>query len=376
MEPPESLRWFRTLVLVAALITAADACERSLTGARRLTAADNAVERDVAAKAFCEEYHLTERKTPVRILDVFMFNDELDMLEIRLTTLYDVVDFFVIVESRVTHQGRPKALHYADNKRRYAKFEAKIAHVVLNELKGEFSYFKEWYHREMLFEKGLSVRGREARPGDLIISGDLDEIPRPAAVQALRGCEWALQPGYHDCAVLEGAFFYYSFSWYAGEWSPGPKVFRHDVKETMEGMDKNDMRYNSKCTLFMKRASWHCTDCFSSIRAVKNKISAFCHAEKDRYPYNETEWIVDRVNRGLALFEPKEDKARLRRVPYCEYAPPAVLANPAKYHYMLARDPVTGSFSDYAEWLGNRTDVVGNFHAQWFDPVTEQIESV
>ncbi len=75
---------------------------------------------------------------------------------------------------------------------------------------------REWYHREMLFEKGLSVRGREARPGDLIISGDLDEIPRPAAVQALRSCEWVLQPGYHDCAVLEGSFFYYSFSWYAG----------------------------------------------------------------------------------------------------------------------------------------------------------------
>ena len=75
---------------------------------------------------------------------------------------------------------------------------------------------REWYHREMLFEKGLAVKGSEAREGDLIISGDLDEIPRPAAVQALRSCEWRVQPGAHDCAVLEGSFFYYSFSWYAG----------------------------------------------------------------------------------------------------------------------------------------------------------------
>ena len=52
--------------------------------------------------------------------------------------------------------------------------------------------------------------------------------------------------------------------------------------------------------------------------------------EKDQFPYNETEWIVDRVVRGLALFEPKEDKARLKRVPYCAHAPPAVLANPGK----------------------------------------------
>ena len=47
-----------------------------------------------------------------------------------------------------------------------------------------------------------------------------------------------------------------------------------------------------------------------------------------------------------------------------------------RYHYMLVRDPVTGSFSDYAEWLGNRTDVVGNFHAQWIDPVTQELETV
>jgi beta-1,4-mannosyl-glycoprotein beta-1,4-N-acetylglucosaminyltransferase len=80
---------------------------------------------------------------------------------------------------------------------------------------------REWYHREMLFEKGLAVKSREARPGDLIIMGDLDEIPRPAAVQALRKCEWTVQPGAHDCVVLEGSFFYYSYSWYAGAWLAG-----------------------------------------------------------------------------------------------------------------------------------------------------------
>lgn len=63
-------------------------------------------------------------------------------MQIRLTTLYDVVDFFVIVESRMTHQGRPKALQFADNRRRFAKFEAKIAHVVLDDLQGQNSYYK------------------------------------------------------------------------------------------------------------------------------------------------------------------------------------------------------------------------------------------
>lgn len=45
---------------------------------------------------FCREHELPEREEAVRIYDTFMFNTELDMLEVRLTELYDVVDFFVI----------------------------------------------------------------------------------------------------------------------------------------------------------------------------------------------------------------------------------------------------------------------------------------
>ena len=38
------------------------------------------------------------------IFDAFMFNDELDMLEMRLTELSGAVDFFVAVEADVDHQ--------------------------------------------------------------------------------------------------------------------------------------------------------------------------------------------------------------------------------------------------------------------------------
>jgi hypothetical protein len=39
----------------------------------------------------------------------------------------------------------------------------------------------------------------------------------------------------------------------------------------------------------------------------------------------------------------------LTLVPYCDYAPQAALDNPSRFHYLLARDPDTGSFSDYEE---------------------------
>ena len=62
----------------------------------------------------------------------------------------------------------------------------------------------------------------------------------------------------------------------------------------MGGMDKHRMRFESKCSLVMESASWHCTDCFATIAAVKNKIASFAHYERDVFPYNEPAFIVDR----------------------------------------------------------------------------------
>ena len=70
--------------------------------------------------------------------------------------------------------------------------------------------------------------GAHARRGDLIILGDVDEIPRPETLAALRACPFE---GKHNCANLDGSFFYYSYSGYAGEWLAGPKV-RLAVKGT------------------------------------------------------------------------------------------------------------------------------------------------
>lgn len=78
---------------------------------------------------------------------------------------------------------------------------------------------REWWQREQLWERGVAPR---ATPRDMVITGDLDEIPRPKTLRALRNCPIT---GRHNCASLEGSFFYYSYSGYAGDWKAGPKVW-------------------------------------------------------------------------------------------------------------------------------------------------------
>jgi beta-1,4-mannosyl-glycoprotein beta-1,4-N-acetylglucosaminyltransferase len=62
----------------------------------------------------------------------------------------------------------------------------------------------------------------------------------------------------------------------------------------MGGMDKHRMRFESNCSLVLQSASWHCTDCFATIAALKNKISSFAHHELDMFPYNDPAYLVDR----------------------------------------------------------------------------------
>jgi hypothetical protein len=68
-----------------------------------------------------------------RIFDCFTFLNEFDLLEIRLHELAPVVDRFVIAESPVTFTGRPKPLHFLDNRARFAAFADKIIHIVVDD---------------------------------------------------------------------------------------------------------------------------------------------------------------------------------------------------------------------------------------------------
>lgn len=122
-----------------------------------------------------------------RVFDCFPFFNELDVLEIRLAELDALVDHFVIVEATRTHTGKPKPLYFADNRRRYERFDHKIIHVVVDDLPCEPS--NHW-GRE-IFQRQAIVRGLgQARPDDRIITSDCDEIPKPDALRRALALPW------------------------------------------------------------------------------------------------------------------------------------------------------------------------------------------
>ena len=111
------------------------------------------------------------------IYDCFQYFNEDHIVDIRLNILDKYVDYFVISESNMTHQGHKKKLNFDINN--FPKFKDKIKYIVadFNEKK-KFTNHK-WgesiieQHQRNNIANGI----KDASDNDLIILSDTDEIP-------------------------------------------------------------------------------------------------------------------------------------------------------------------------------------------------------
>lgn len=148
----------------------------------------------------------------MKIFDTFLFFNELELLDIRLHTLNDHVDYFVLSEATKTFSGQPKPLYYEENKTAFKRFEGKIIHNIVDDTPDDFTkwtppnpYYtnrnKSYPHKHngiALKELHISCQ-REvfqrdsviipllhfAQPEDIILSSDIDELPNPGSLKKL-----------------------------------------------------------------------------------------------------------------------------------------------------------------------------------------------
>jgi beta-1,4-mannosyl-glycoprotein beta-1,4-N-acetylglucosaminyltransferase len=124
-----------------------------------------------------------------RIFDCFTFFNELEILDIRLNTLNDYVDYFVLVEATKTHSGKEKELYYLKNKEKFKKFEDKIIHVIVDDMPERKEGQDEVSYRWQLenFQRNAIMRGlKNCKDDDIIIISDADEIPNPKKFEEIK----------------------------------------------------------------------------------------------------------------------------------------------------------------------------------------------
>ena len=114
----------------------------------------------------------------MKIYDCFTFLNEFDLLELRLRELYDYVDYFVLVEGDRTFQNNTKPLFYSEHNQRFDKWKDKIIYVPVTDMPEHTDPWGRERHQRDAILRGLTA----AADSDIIMIGDVDEIPRPAKV--------------------------------------------------------------------------------------------------------------------------------------------------------------------------------------------------
>ena len=105
----------------------------------------------------------------MKLIDCFMYFDENLVLDIRLNTLNDSVDKFVIAESTMDHAGNKKRLNF--DIKEFSKFKNKIEYLVIEDLPKEVRDFKkDWksaHLRDQLQRNSLQKGYKECEDEDI-----------------------------------------------------------------------------------------------------------------------------------------------------------------------------------------------------------------
>lgn len=242
------------------------------------------------------------------IYDCFAFFNELDLLEIRLNTLNEVVDRFVLVEATRTFQKTEKPLFFEQNKERFKPFLHKIEHVVVDQYPGFFAKWRvptTWDyddHQKEQIKQGL----KNCKPEDVVIISDVDEIPRPELV--LKYAETA------GIKVFQQRLYYYYLNCFVKKYPEPIEVYNgympwqgtvmmkyKDLKSVQKARLTRGQRKNSKNVTIIPEGGWH----FSYLGGVKKvieKIEAYAHTEHNLTDFKDPRRIEEIIRKGGSLY--------------------------------------------------------------------------
>ena len=274
-----------------------------------------------------------------RVYDCFTYFNEDRLLDLRLRTLSDVVDVFVIVEATRSFTGRPKTLRFDPS--RFPEFADRIRHIVVDDLvpDAESAWENEYRQRNAL------LRGIEdADDEDRVVIADLDEIPHPDAIRA------------YDPTRLIGTFVQRFFSYSLNNLAvktDDPRVARDWIrcKITTSGHIRRffgapqEVRIRSRDRSLSHRwrhlrrklgeqrldpGGWHFSWVMSPEEMIL-KIESFAHTEVDRPEFKSIEAIQAAMREGRDILGKEE---RFRLVEIDESFPAPLHEDPERYRNM------------------------------------------
>jgi len=246
-------------------------------------------------------FNLYIKKYTPKIIDCFIFYNELDLLTYRLNLLHDIVDYFIIVESTHTFTGKEKTLYFNENKQLFEKFQSKIIHIIVNDFPYKypninFSKNNQWvneFFQRNAISRGLLQIHSLLRENDKIIIADLDEIPDPNTLKFIK---------YHlpDITLYSLKMYTYYYNLYT-RFIDTPnltKIISYGKYKELN-IPIHTIRH-MKCD-FIEKGGWHLSY-FGDVNFIQNKLNHFSHQEYNTDEFTNAEKIKENIKMSKNLF--------------------------------------------------------------------------
>ena len=245
----------------------------------------------------------------MKIIDCFNYFDEDLILDIRLATLYNYVDKFIICEATLDHAGNKKKLNFDIKK--FRKYENKIKYIIIDDLPKVVKKFKKhWHpaHARDQFQRNSLVRGlSDCDPNDLIMISDLDEIPNPKKISDFK------KEDKYACFVQGNFLLKFNLlntsepKWY------GTRMCRKKDLKSPQWLREIKTKkmpfykfYKPRFDKFIENGGWH----FSSVKnaeGIYKKLNSYSEQQWNNEKFKNMEIIKRKVDQKEDLFDRNYD---------------------------------------------------------------------
>ncbi len=256
----------------------------------------------------------------MKFYDCFIYNNEDLILDIRFNILNQYVEKFVLVESRVDHQGNKKKLNF--DKKKFKEFENKIEYLVIDNFPNDFSSWQRENYQRNYISRGL----KNAKDDDYIIISDVDEIPNLRNINNLKN---------HKFTVFKQKNFSFKLNlinkslpnWFGSrvckkKYLKSPQWFRDQKVKKYSILKFFKIKWN-----IVDHGGWHFSYLMDA-QDIQNKLKSFAHDEFNNEFYTNIETIKKAIDTQKDLFgrDQKYEKVNLDH-----FFPKYILNNKNKY---------------------------------------------
>lgn len=253
----------------------------------------------------------------MKIINNFPFRNEYDLLEIKLSTEYDSVDQFTIVECDHTYTGTYKGFNLPKQMERYAPWWDKVKYIQVGKPPGTLFEAEHWVrnHFQSTWENMTN--------DDVVVITDCDELIRPETYKFIRDTDY-------DYYRLGMPLFNFKFNYLNIQghtpW-PSVRAFRGYFVDGHDGM-RNIHSVPGGRQVELNHAGWH----FSYLGNrdwLLEKIASISH------PENDTQTVRDNLDVDTLIRQGKDFGSRpgheFCQVKLDNYFPKAITDNLSKY---------------------------------------------